>query len=133
MLCRGGVATGRSRPPIPGGLETLRVCCHCGQSLDSPQNSFDGGPGLRTIRVPSLPGKHLENISRSVLATMMAVKRYDVLHFHAIGPGILSGLTRLVGQPSIVTVHALGTAIAEFDRGEDPPDIYIGLPMNQES
>ena len=33
----------------------------------------------------------------------------------------------------IVTVHALGTAIVELERKDEPPPIYIGLPMNEES
>ncbi len=68
---------------------------------------FRNGGGVRAVRVPALPGKHLENISRSTLALCRAMGRYDVVHFHAIGPGILSTATRLFGQKSLVTIHGL--------------------------
>ena len=63
--------------------------------------------GLRALPMPAWGGKHFENITRSALATVRAIGRYDIVHFHATGPGILSCLTRLAGQPSVVTVHAL--------------------------
>ena len=63
--------------------------------------------GLRSIFVPALGGKHFENLSRSALSTLMAMGKYDVLHFHATGPGLLSALTKVVRQKSIVTIHAL--------------------------
>ena len=71
---------------------------------DSPASSL---PGVRNLPTRSFGGKHLSNLSRSMLATARATRRYDVLHFHATGPGILSAVTRLTGQPSVVTVHAL--------------------------
>lgn len=64
-------------------------------------------PGLRAIPVAAFGGKHFENISRSALATFKAMGHYDVLHFHATGPGILSLATKLTGQKSVVTIHAL--------------------------
>ena len=33
----------------------------------------------------------------------------------------------------IVTVHALGTAIAELATQEDPPPVYIALPLSEET
>jgi glycosyltransferase involved in cell wall biosynthesis len=72
--------------------------------LDSPASTV---PGMRNLPTRSFGGKHLSNISRSVVATSRAAGRYDVLHFHATGPGILSAVTRVAGQPSVVTVHAL--------------------------
>lgn len=72
--------------------------------LDSPTSAL---PGVRNLPTRSFGGKHLSNLSRSMLATARAMRRYDVLHFHATGPGILSAATRIGGQPSVVTVHAL--------------------------
>ena len=65
------------------------------------------GDGLQNIPVPSFGGKHLENITRSTFATLRALGHYDIVHFHAIGPGVLSGLTALAGQHSVVTIHGL--------------------------
>jgi len=63
--------------------------------------------GLRSIHVPTIGGKHFANLSRSAIATLLAARRYDVVHFHATGPGILTCLTSPIGQASVVTVHAL--------------------------
>jgi glycosyltransferase involved in cell wall biosynthesis len=48
-----------------------------------------------------------ETLSRSLISIVRAVGRYDVVHFHATGPGGLSWITRALGQPSVVTFHAL--------------------------
>jgi glycosyltransferase involved in cell wall biosynthesis len=99
-----------------GGIETMlnEVCprlVNLGCTVDVfsrrdvPIKS--GLPGLRAIPVRSIGGKHFENLSRSAFATIKALGRYDVVHFHAIGPGILSVLTRCRGQRSVVTVQGL--------------------------
>nr|WP_280140574.1 glycosyltransferase family 4 protein [Methylocapsa palsarum] len=69
--------------------------------------SFNGGPRVRAIPTPSFGGKYLETITRSSFALARAMGRYDIIHFHAVGPGVLTPLTRLFGQKSIVTVHGL--------------------------
>lgn len=63
--------------------------------------------GLRSIAVPGFGGKYCSNLSRSLMATLRAVGRYDVVHFHATGPGILAAIAKLRHQRSLVTVHAL--------------------------
>ncbi|HVJ42138.1 MAG TPA: glycosyltransferase family 4 protein [Dongiaceae bacterium] len=72
-----------------------------------PGPAVEVPPGLRAIPVAACGGKHFENISRSALATLRAIGRYDVVHFHATGPGILSLATKVTGQKSVVTIHAL--------------------------
>jgi glycosyltransferase involved in cell wall biosynthesis len=64
-------------------------------------------PSIRSIPVGSFGGKHLENLSRSMTSTFKALHHYDVLHFHATGPGMLSAITRAAQQKSVVTIHAL--------------------------
>jgi glycosyltransferase involved in cell wall biosynthesis len=81
-----------------------------GHSVDvfaSTSSAASNLPGIKVVKVSSISGKHSETISRSVLSLSQAVGRYDVIHFHAIGPGILSAATRLVRQPSVVTIHGL--------------------------
>src|SRR5262249_35444523 len=34
-------------------------------------------------------------------------RRYDVVHFHALGPSLFASLPRLVGSKTVVTVHGL--------------------------
>ncbi len=98
-----------------GGIERMldALCpelAALGHSVDvysRPDVVFDNFPGVTAIRTRALVGKHLENISRSLHALVRAMGRYDVVHFHAIGPGILSTATRLFGQKSLVTIHGL--------------------------
>ncbi len=63
--------------------------------------------GVRNIPTRAFGGKHFSNLSRSALATLRAISHYDVLHFHATGPGILSLFSRFAGQGCVATVHAL--------------------------
>lgn len=69
--------------------------------------TFEDHGGVRAIRVPSLGGKHFETLSRSVVALRRALGNYDLIHLHAVGPGILSAATNLFGQRSLVTIHGL--------------------------
>jgi glycosyltransferase involved in cell wall biosynthesis len=62
---------------------------------------------VKSIPVKSFGGKHLENLSRSMTSTFKALHRYDLIHFHATGPGLLSAVTRIARQKSVVTIHAL--------------------------
>jgi glycosyltransferase involved in cell wall biosynthesis len=81
-----------------------------GHQVDVYSEALTQGPlpeGLRSISLPSVGGKHFANLSCSALATLRAVGHYDVIHFHATGPGILSFIARLTGQPSVATIHAL--------------------------
>ncbi|MBP6874773.1 MAG: glycosyltransferase family 4 protein [Candidatus Eisenbacteria bacterium] len=64
--------------------------------------------GIENKRLPSLRTKHFDAITHSALATLHAsLCRYDIVHFHALGPSIFSFLPRLVGKRSVVTVHGL--------------------------
>ena len=77
--------------PPPDGMEELKT--HLGIRLQS---------------APHIPGKHLESLTRSGAATVMAIRgRHDIVHFQHQGPGIFSGLTRSLGIPSVVTVCGL--------------------------
>lgn len=64
--------------------------------------------GVRQISVPVVNTKHLEAISHTALATGHCVTRtgYDLVHFHAVGPSLLSWLPRLRRLPTVATVHA---------------------------
>jgi glycosyltransferase involved in cell wall biosynthesis len=49
--------------------------------------------GVHLLRRPSLPTKHLDAGTHTALCTLEAIlsRRYDVVHFHGIGPGIFVG------------------------------------------
>ncbi len=108
-------------PPVHGGIEkhvaelASRLTAR-GISVDifsRPHYSDVDGPvepeGLRVRRLFSVPTKHLDAISHSLLATAACLdRRYDVIHYHAIGPGLLSGIPRWLGAArTVVTVHGL--------------------------
>lgn len=64
----------------------------------------------RVVVLPFLPSKHLEAISHTALALLHALRRkrrYDVIHLHATGPSLLAFMPRLLGVPTVVTVHGL--------------------------
>jgi glycosyltransferase involved in cell wall biosynthesis len=52
--------------------------------------------GVKVINLPSIPTKHLDAISHTFLATIHALFcNYDVVHFQAIGPSIMSWIVRV--------------------------------------
>jgi glycosyltransferase involved in cell wall biosynthesis len=108
-------------PPIHGGIE--KHVAELAARLPSlgidveiysrPHYSQLNGPtdlaGVRVRRLPSIPTKHLDAISHTVLATgHVLFQDVDLVHYHALGPGLLAGIPRLFGgKPTVVTVHGL--------------------------
>ncbi|MDZ7957335.1 MAG: glycosyltransferase family 4 protein [Aulosira sp. DedQUE10] len=110
-------------PPRQGGIEH-----HCaevyprivekGHSVDlfarsstthlSPftQSEFQG---VRVISLPCPGKKGLDALSSSVLGAIMStITRYDIVHFHALGPALFSWLPRLsLSTKVVVTCHGL--------------------------
>ncbi len=64
--------------------------------------------GIRQIPVPAANTKHLEAISHTALAAghCLMTGDYDLVHFHAIGPSLLSWLPRFRRMPTVATIHA---------------------------
>jgi len=70
--------------------------------------------GVHTHRLPSVNTKHLDAISHCAISTVDALaRRYDVVHYHALGPAIFAQLPRLGGAKTVVTVHGL-----DWERGK---------------
>jgi glycosyltransferase involved in cell wall biosynthesis len=64
--------------------------------------------GVKLLRRPSIHTKHLDAITHVTWATLESMMRhYDIVHFHALGPALFSGLPRLTGSKTVVTVHGL--------------------------
>jgi glycosyltransferase involved in cell wall biosynthesis len=64
--------------------------------------------GLRLLRLPTIRSKHLETLIHTLLSTAHAMtQRYDVVHYHALGPALFSFLPRLLGKKTAVTVQGL--------------------------
>lgn len=64
--------------------------------------------GMRLVRLPTISSKHLETLVHTVLSTSHALTQgYDVIHYHALGPSLLSFIPRLFGIKTAVTVQGL--------------------------
>lgn len=65
-------------------------------------------PGVHLLRRPSIHTKHLDAASHVALCTLESLfHRYDIVHFHALGPSLFAALPRLAGARTVVTVHGL--------------------------
>jgi len=63
---------------------------------------------VRLIRHPTIKTKHLDAASHCAVATFDACFRnFDIVHYHALGPSLFSGVPRLAGKKTVVTVHGL--------------------------
>lgn len=70
--------------------------------------------GVRIRRLPSVNTKHLDTITHCALSTAATLfHRYDIVHYHALGPSVFAGLPRTVGSKTVVTVHGL-----DWERGK---------------
>ncbi len=64
--------------------------------------------GIRLARYPSLNTKHLDTATHCLVCALDYLsRRYDLVHFHALGPSVFSCLPRLRGTRSVVTIHGL--------------------------
>ncbi len=71
--------------------------------------------GVRLVHLPFIDNKNLAAITHGFLATIDAMrKKVDIIHFHGIGPSLLSWLPR-VFAPKIKVVATLHS----FDYGND--------------
>ena len=71
---------------------------------DTPTVSYYRG--IRLVRLPSLPSKHLDAISHTALCTAHALTdKADVVHYHAVGPSLFCWAPRLRGKKTVATIH----------------------------
>lgn len=65
--------------------------------------------GMKIVSAPTVASKHLDAIVHSASCTVKALaSRHDVVHYHALGPGLLSPLPRYLSRSKVVlTVHGL--------------------------
>jgi glycosyltransferase involved in cell wall biosynthesis len=74
--------------------------------------------GMRLLQLPTVGTKHLDAIVHSAMATTVAMRgSFDILHYHAIGPGALAALPRVASRARVVlTVHGLDDQRAKWGR-----------------
>jgi glycosyltransferase involved in cell wall biosynthesis len=62
--------------------------------------------GIRLLHLPTIASKHLDATVHSFLAALHTISRkYDIVHFHTIGPGFFAPLARLSGAKVVTTIH----------------------------
>ena len=87
---------------VPMGHE-VTVYCRNHFTPDLPEHN-----GMKLVRLPTVRSKHLETLVHTSLSTLHALThRYDLVHYHALGPALFSFLPRLVGIKTAVTVQGL--------------------------
>jgi glycosyltransferase involved in cell wall biosynthesis len=67
----------------------------------------DPGLGLRMIPKPAVYSKHLENVSHTLCSLPDAIRDSDIIHFHSMGPTLLSWIPKLFRKPVLATIHSL--------------------------
>lgn len=81
--------------------------------------------GIELNYIPSFPTKNLEMISYAIPSAIAAAFHgFDIVHFHALGPSTLSWIPRLLGKPTVVTVHGLDWQRAKWSA---PARLYLRI------
>jgi glycosyltransferase involved in cell wall biosynthesis len=72
--------------------------------------------GMRVQSLPTVGTKHFDAIVHSFLSTLTALaRRFDVVHFHALGPGLCTPIARMAGSARVVlTIHGLDNQRAKW-------------------
>lgn len=75
--------------------------------------------GMRLVHLPTVPTKHFDAIAHSAIASMAALRgRFDVVHYHALGPGLVAPIPRFVSSARVVqTIHGRDDARAKWGLG----------------
>lgn len=87
--------------------DDVEVTVYCRKSYDT--HRIDEHLGMRLVWTPTFGSRHLDAISHSVSSTIHALTHgADVVHYHAIGPGLVAPLARYFSRAKVVlTVHGL--------------------------
>lgn len=74
--------------------------------------------GMRIVPAPTIGTKHLDAIVHSGSSTLKAVAAHaDIVHFHALGPGLVAPLPRFLSRSRVVlTVHGLDNGREKWGR-----------------
>lgn len=92
------------------------VTVYCRQNYGDDHPAEYRGMQLRHLPAPS--SKHFEAITHAGLATLAALGHHDVIHYHALGPGLAAPLPRFLDRARVVlTVHGLDDERAKWGRG----------------
>jgi glycosyltransferase involved in cell wall biosynthesis len=98
---------------VERGHEVVVFCNNARVSDRSPAHR-----GMTLRHLSAVPTKHLETITSTALATASAMAGFDIVHFHALGPGLLTPAPRLLSRARVVqTVHGRDGQRAKWGGG----------------
>ncbi len=66
--------------------------------------------GVETINIPSIHTKHFDTITHVLASSLHAVfQKYDVIHYHGVGPSLLSWIPRIFAPKTkvVTTFHSI--------------------------
>ena len=118
MTIRVAVIGSRGMPGVPGGIERhVEELCPRLARLGVDVTVYARREyvphdcvieGVTVVALPSFGGRHGEALSHTALSLLHASRgHFDLLHMHAIGPGVLLPLARLLGlRPAVLTFHS---------------------------
>lgn len=73
--------------------------------------------GVEVYRCATPKNQNFNALIYSINATIKALtKRYDLIHYHALGPSAMILLARLFGQKTVATVHGLDWQRSKWNR-----------------
>src|SRR4026209_2447770 len=83
--------------------------------------SLNRRPRFRGVKLsypPTYPSKHLEAAIHSGVASMLTIGRgFDVVHYHALGPGLWSPIPRWGTRAKVIqTIHGIDHDGAKWGR-----------------
>jgi glycosyltransferase involved in cell wall biosynthesis len=83
------------------------------------RDRLDSYRGMRLAHLPTVGTKHLDAIAHSAAASAAAVAAgVDIVHFHALGPGLMAPLPRYLSRAKVVlTVHGMDNQRAKWGPG----------------
>ncbi len=82
----------------------VTVFCRPGY-VDPP---YDDYQGIHRRAATTVSTKHLDAIVHSIFASLAALRGFDVVHYHAVGPGLTAPIVRFGSKTAVVlTVHGL--------------------------
>ena len=81
------------------------VTIYCRKYFTPEQTHFKN---MNLVRLSTLRTKHLDTLLHTLVSTLHACRRkYDIVHYHALGPALFSWIPRLFGARTVVTVQGL--------------------------
>lgn len=119
----------RGMPAQYGGVETVvdvlsRELVRCGHDvtvfcrIEDYEERPESLDGVNLVYLPASPKPGIGALLHSARATVWSLgKGFDVLHYHALGPGLFSPLARLLSRSRVVqTVHGRDDKRAKWGR-----------------